>query len=138
MNEERLPDINAVYQIRVKGSLDQKWSDWFDGFTIEPFDGDTVLTGPVADQAALHGLFAKIRDLGLPILLVMGASHRKDMVKHIMHHRCNASSKNEILLTKGIRLAATLSYLTVIGTMTKPEASLLLEMDEHPVASLEV
>lgn len=61
----------AVYQIRVKGNLDKKWSDWFDGFTITPqADDETLLTGPVPDQAALHGLLGKIRDLGLPLLLV--------------------------------------------------------------------
>jgi hypothetical protein len=55
----------------VKGNLDLKWSDWFDGFTLTPQAGDeTLLAGPVADQAALHGLLAKIRDLGLPLLLV--------------------------------------------------------------------
>jgi len=64
-------DQRAMYQIRVKGNLDQKWSDWFDGFKITPQPGDeTLLTGPVADQAALHGLLGKIRDLGLPLLLV--------------------------------------------------------------------
>jgi hypothetical protein len=61
----------GVYCIRVKGSLDRKWSDWFDGFTICPQANDeTLLTGTVADQAALHGLLAKIRDLGLPLLSV--------------------------------------------------------------------
>ena len=55
----------------MKGNLDQKWSDWFDGLTITPQANDaTILTGPVADQAALHGLLGKIRDLGLPLLLV--------------------------------------------------------------------
>jgi hypothetical protein len=64
-------DERAMYQIRVKGNLDQKWADWFDGFTITSQPGDeTLLTGPVADQAALHGLLSKVRDLGLPLLLV--------------------------------------------------------------------
>jgi hypothetical protein len=64
-------DKQGIYRIRVKGNLDRKWSDWFDGFTITPQANDeTLLTGPVEDQAALHGLLAKIRDLGLPILLV--------------------------------------------------------------------
>ena len=63
-----------VYQIRVKGILDNKWSDWFDGFTITPqTSGETLLTGPVADQAALHGLLNKIRDIGLPLLSVKRA-----------------------------------------------------------------
>jgi hypothetical protein len=60
-----------VYQIGVQGNLDRKWSDWFDGFTITQQSGDeTLLTGPVPDQAALHGLLGKIRDLGLPLLSV--------------------------------------------------------------------
>ena len=71
MTDGREFDRQAVYQIRVKANLDQKWSDWFDGFTItQQADGATLLTGPVADQAALHGLLAKIRDLGLPLLSV--------------------------------------------------------------------
>lgn len=58
-----------VYQIRIKGHLGLEWADWFEGLTItlEP-TGDTLLTGPVVDQAALHGLLKKVRDLGLPLL----------------------------------------------------------------------
>jgi hypothetical protein len=64
-------DKKYVYEIKVKGILDDQWSDWFDGFEITPQpDDETRLTGPVADQAALHGMLAKIRDLGLPLLLV--------------------------------------------------------------------
>jgi hypothetical protein len=61
-----------VYQIRVAGNLDRKWSDWFDGLTIVPQAGgdETLLTGPIADQAALHGILDKIHDLGLPLLAV--------------------------------------------------------------------
>jgi len=61
----------AVYEIQVKGHLDDRWSEWFDGFTIVPqADEVTQLTGSVPDQAALHGLLVKIRNLGLPLLLV--------------------------------------------------------------------
>jgi len=64
-------DERGVYQIRVKGNLDRKWADWFDGFAIvSQADDETLLMGPVADQAALHGLLARVRDLGLPLLLV--------------------------------------------------------------------
>jgi hypothetical protein len=71
MTDGREFDRLRCYRIRVKGTLDRKWSDWFDGFTIAPQANDeTLLTGPVADQAALHGLLAKIRDLGLPLLSV--------------------------------------------------------------------
>lgn len=59
------------YEIRIKGHLDDKWADWFEGLTITLEDnGDTLLTGPVIDQAALHGLLKKVRDLGLPLVSV--------------------------------------------------------------------
>ena len=71
MASERGLDKPARYRIRVKGNLDKKWSDWFDGFSITPHENDeTLLTGQVVDQPALHGMLGKIRDLGLPILLV--------------------------------------------------------------------
>jgi len=58
-------------EIRVKGQIDQHWSDWFDDLTVTHTDqNETVLTGPIVDQAALHGLLAKLRDLGLPIVSV--------------------------------------------------------------------
>jgi hypothetical protein len=64
-------DNQAVYRIRVQGVLDESWSDWLDGLAIEPqARGETLLTGPIRDQAALHGLLNKIRDLRLPLLCV--------------------------------------------------------------------
>ena len=67
------PDLSEplVYQIRLKGHLGSEWTDWFEGLTITlEEDGDTILTGPVIDQAALHGLLKKVRDLGLPLVSV--------------------------------------------------------------------
>jgi hypothetical protein len=65
------PGQPMVYQIRIKGHLDSQWTDWFEGLTITPENnGDTLLTGPVVDQAALHGLLKKVRDLGLPLVSV--------------------------------------------------------------------
>jgi hypothetical protein len=65
-----------VYQIRIKGQLDSQWTDWFEGLTITlEEDGDTLLTGPVADQAALHGLLKKVRDLGMPLVSVCPLEH---------------------------------------------------------------
>jgi hypothetical protein len=61
-----------VYQIRIEGHLGRQWTDWFGGLTITLEDnGDTLLTGPVVDQAALHGLLKKVRDLGMPLLSVI-------------------------------------------------------------------
>jgi len=60
-----------VYQIRIKGHLGRQWTNWFGGLTITLEDnGETLLTGPVVDQAALHGLLRKVRDLGVPLLSV--------------------------------------------------------------------
>ena len=68
-------DQPATYQIKVQGRLSEKWSDWFDGMTITVENSNasftvTTLTGTVADQVALYGLLSRIRDLGLPLLLV--------------------------------------------------------------------
>jgi hypothetical protein len=71
MANGRETDQPAVYQIRVRGNLDPKWSDWFDGLAIRPqADDETLLVGPVADQPALHGILTKISNLGLPLLSV--------------------------------------------------------------------
>jgi hypothetical protein len=60
-----------VYEIRVQGHLDQHWSEWFAGLTISnESDGSTLLRGPLADEAALHGVLIKVRDLALPLLAV--------------------------------------------------------------------
>ena len=71
MDRQRIRDKPTIYEIRVIGLLDPCWSEWFDGLTISPqANGETLLTGVVRDQAALHGLLGKIRDLGLPLLSV--------------------------------------------------------------------
>ncbi len=60
-----------VYQIRITGQLGREWTDWFEGLVITlEANGDTLLTGPVVDQAALHGVLKKVRDLGLPLVSV--------------------------------------------------------------------
>jgi hypothetical protein len=61
-----------IYQIRIKGHLDSQWTDWFEGLTITLEEsGDTLLIGPVIDQAALYGLLKKVRDLGVPLVSVV-------------------------------------------------------------------
>jgi hypothetical protein len=66
------PGPSLTCQIRVEGHLGQQWAEWFEGLTITLEDnGQTLLTGPVADQAALHGLLKRVRDLGIPLLSVV-------------------------------------------------------------------
>ena len=80
MSNELEPKTNSdqpvIYQIRIKGHLGRQWTDWFEGLTITlEEDGDTLLTGPVIDQAALHGLLKKVRDLGMPLVSVSPVEH---------------------------------------------------------------
>ncbi len=71
LTSDTTPEKPTVYQIRVKGHLGSEWADWFEGLTITlETDGITLLTGPVIDQAALHGLLKKVRDLGMPLVSV--------------------------------------------------------------------
>ncbi len=70
-NIKAASDQPQIYKIRVKGHLDSKWSDWFEGLVIHlEKDGNSLFTGPVADQAALHSVLKKIRDLGIQLVSV--------------------------------------------------------------------
>ncbi len=78
----------SVYQIRLKGHLGRQWSEWFDSMTIVlEENGETVLTGPVTDQAALYGLLRKVRDLGMTLLSVtrmdLGSTGGPDAVANL-------------------------------------------------------
>jgi len=71
LNPTTDPSQSIVYQIRIEGHLGREWADWFEGLAITALDkGETLLTGPVVDQAALHGLLKKVRDVGMPLLSV--------------------------------------------------------------------
>jgi hypothetical protein len=72
-------DRPAIYEVRVRGAVDTAWASyWFEGFAVSPlFGGESLLTGSVADQSALLGLLARMRDLGLPILSVRRMGHRE-------------------------------------------------------------
>ncbi len=85
-NSESDPSQPMVYQIRIKGHLGREWTDWFGGLTLTLEDnGETLLTGPVVDQAALYGLLRKVRDVGMPLLSVM----------HVKPGQAEASNSNE-------------------------------------------
>ena len=79
INSEIEPGQPLVYQIRIRGHLGDQWTDWFGGLAITLEDnGDTLLTGLVSDQAALHGLLRKVRDLGMPLVSVTPVSFEKE------------------------------------------------------------
>ena len=70
MTKKHKSHTSAHYRIRLKGCLDDTWSDWFEEMAISSKGAETILTGPVADQAALHGFLIRIRDLNLTLLAV--------------------------------------------------------------------
>jgi hypothetical protein len=115
---------SVVYQIRIKGHLDSQWSDWFEGLTITlEEDGNTLLSGPVADQAALHGLLKKVRDLGLTLISVAQVQY---------------SSKKEIKMntnkfTTGIDPRVKLSLLWIFVIVNMAYADILSLMDSTSI-----
>lgn len=77
----REPDLPLIYQFRLKGHLGQPSLDWFEGLTITlEDDGTTLLAGPVADQAALHGILKRVRDLGLPLLSIFSEKSTNPLI----------------------------------------------------------
>ena len=82
----------VVYQIRIKGLLSRQWTDWFEGLdiTLEE-DGNTLLTGPVIDQAALYGLLKRVRDLGMPLLSVNSVAASPQALSDVRSRRADDS-----------------------------------------------
>jgi len=90
-HEERATRAGSVhagqYEIRLKGRLDARWATWFDGLRLtHEADGTTSLRGPVVDQAALHGLLQKVRDLGVPLISVTQVEADQPDVPTTEHH----------------------------------------------------
>ena len=88
------------YEIRLQGHLDARWGDRFEGMTITlEENGNTLLSGPVADQSALHGLLKKVRDLGMPLVSVVQIqvldSHQNDSKRRKNEHEQKTYSSNE-------------------------------------------
>jgi hypothetical protein len=98
MADERASREENIYHIRVKGNMDAKWAEWFEGFVMASRDnGETLLSGAVVDQAALHGVLAKIHSLGLPLLLVAQTGcpcPSKNCLRHGQCHECAAHYGN--------------------------------------------
>jgi len=89
MADDRRFTQDNIYHIRVKGNLEERWADWFEGFVMASRNGgETLLTGAVVDQAALHGVLGKIRGLGLDLLLVALADCPCSNKKCPRHGKC--------------------------------------------------
>ena len=80
MNELQNEPVGKIYEIKIKGHLNASWADWFEELTFtHENDGTTTLTGKIIDQAALHGMLKKVRDLGLPLLSVNCIDHKTEV-----------------------------------------------------------
>jgi hypothetical protein len=112
-----------VYQIRIKGHLGSEWTDWFEGLSIMPEeDGDTLLIGPVVDQAALHGLFKKVRDLGMTLVSV-------NRVQFDVTHPCRSKKGETMNISttpkKNIDTKVLLSTLWIVVMINMLKADIL-------------
>ena len=113
-----------IYQIRLKGHLDRQWIHWFDGLTITlEENGNTLLAGPVTDQAALHGLLKKVRDLGMPLV----------SVSQIQYHSKKEIEMNTQKSAAGIDPRVKLSLLWVFVIVNMAYADILSLMDSTSI-----
>jgi hypothetical protein len=120
------PSQPVIYQIRLKGHLDSQWTDWFEGLTITlEEDGDTLLTGPVVDQAALHGLLKKVRDLGMPLVSV----NRVQFNETHPYRSKKEKEMNTIKSTTGIDPRVKLSLLWIFVVLLMVYADIVSLLD---------
>lgn len=120
------PSQTVIYQIRLKGHLDSQWTHWFESLTITwEQDGNTLLTGPVVDQAALHGLLKKVRDLGLPLVSV-----NQVQPDETHPHRSNKEKKmntNKSIIGIDPRVKLSLLWIFVVLLMVYADIVSLLD-----------
>jgi hypothetical protein len=90
-------DEPTLYEIRIKGHLDDQWAEWFDGLSLtHNSDGTTILAGPVVDQAALHGVLRKVRDLALTLVSVIRVDREAPAVSHVDADTESTGSTKEV------------------------------------------
>ena len=123
-----------IYEIRVAGHLSPQWMDWFEGLTVSlEEDGNTLLTGPVADQAALHGLLKKVRDLGLPLLSVNQVPPLEPTNQPYKEKRMNTNNKLIEIQDKKVTLSTLwvfvmfcIAYADIIGFLEPGTLEMLI------------
>jgi hypothetical protein len=126
------------YEIRVAGSLPDHWSDWFEGLTLTQQDGETLLTGPLADQAALYGLLRKIRDTGMMLIAVNPIfPHATQAKNHLEEQKMNTNkttieTKNKKLVLAALWIFAVLNYL-YCDVMTLMDSAFLKQFMEGSI-----
>ena len=133
------PGHPVIYQIRLKGYLDSQWTDWFEGLTItREKNGDTLLTGPVIDQAALHGLLKKVRDLGMPLISVVQVqpkethSYRSNKEMRVNTHRKNALGAGILFVIADI---AGFSSIPFLGFVNNPDYLIKVAENRNPLVT---
>jgi hypothetical protein len=103
------PSQPPIYQIRLKGQLGSQWADWFEGLavTLEQ-DGNTLLTGPVTDQAALHGLLKRVRDLGMPLISVIQVPLNENHHNHLQEGDQTMNAISSTAEKEGMKISVKL------------------------------
>lgn len=110
------PPADPLYEIRLKGHLDAQWRTWFDGLTITlEENGDTLLSGPVADQPALHGILRRVRDLGMPLISVNQVNHEKGERMNSSNTPAKMFDTKALLSTLWIVVMLNMAYADILS-----------------------